>query len=99
MSVYIPLPGLPSNTVTACYNTFNSITAKPIIFQEYGIGTASVATPNNSYDNMNIINGIKANYPLVVIWMNWARWGMENQNNASQLLNDPRVINRGDIKF
>jgi len=75
---------------------------KPFSINEFGScgPKAAVNGPgcDTPEDGTLIIQGIKANMPKTVFWQNWGSiWRLANNYNLKQLLEDPWVVNRGEI--
>ncbi|MDO8523578.1 MAG: glycosyl hydrolase [bacterium] len=73
-------------------------TNKPFILGEFG-PKQNTCTSNCGYDYTRLINGIKQALPKSVGFIAWtgANFGMSINQNVLQLLNDPLVLNRGEL--
>jgi mannan endo-1,4-beta-mannosidase len=77
---------------------------KPIALGEYGPDNNDGSIPDGSFDNMLYVQKLK-NYPKIAYWVSWHSWidgtnvqmALADNLNASQLLNDPFIINRDNL--
>jgi len=83
-----------SNLVIHDYEEYASL-GKPMGMAE--IGPSS--TDNDfQMDNTVVIEQISNYYPRISYWVSWHwNWALINQNQATELLTDSRVINRGNF--
>jgi len=69
---------------------------KPFGFTEYGPHGAQ--NPPGDYDYRRFLAGVKQDFPSAVFFMSWdAKWSLARNQNVKEFLNDPRVVNRGDL--
>jgi hypothetical protein len=85
-------------------STYQSLVAlgKPVALAEFGSGSPSAGDP--SFSMPSLISQIQQDMPNTVFWQQWwagnagnPGWGMEEDVNLSQALNNSFVINRGSI--
>lgn len=73
---------------------------KPFAVTETGSG----GQRDGTFDNMNVINRIRDDYPLTAFFQLWHSWSdnavaiMDNRN-AAALLNDPWVVTRDEVDW
>ncbi|PKL84371.1 MAG: hypothetical protein CVV24_00070 [Ignavibacteriae bacterium HGW-Ignavibacteriae-3] len=88
------------------YNTLKSY-GKPLAVCEFGMSKQTAGKAKN-YDYRIFLNQIKNKYPDFIYWMSWndftnqqntIYYGMTNQNNVVDILNDAWVINRNEINW
>lgn len=77
---------------------------KPIGVAECGPSEFSPSVAKGQFDNRLYPQNFKAKYPKVAYWLTWSSWpgvkmAMVDNTFASECLNDPYVINRGDMKL
>jgi len=71
-------------------------TGKPLIMPE--VGLSANGPQNFTLDNTVIINSIRNSLPNVVGFAVFnGGWSICNQNNAAQLMNDPWIVNAGNV--
>ena len=75
---------------------------KPIAIAEYGWNFGDGTNPDGNFDNTLYVQKLKNNYPEIAYWVTWHSWygvkaSLADNLNASQLLNDPYVVNRGNL--
>lgn len=95
----------PGQTSQGDYNYFSAGYGKPLSYAEFGSGAAGLG--DTSFPETTLISQIQQYTPNVVMWQQWwsgnggnAGWGMDSLTNTSALssaLNNPVVINRGQI--
>ncbi len=74
------------------YSTLQAL-KKPFSFPEFGPVTASSCP--GTFDDMDLINGIKADFPNTIYWMSWrANQSIHCGLNATSLMTDSWVVNR-----
>jgi beta-mannanase len=98
---YVDIVGVDVYGETVRGNGYEKLvaTGKPFAFTESGPGTS-----DGSYDNVTLINSIKANYPQTVYFLQWHSWtgnkvAIVDNQNASGLLNDSWVVTRDEIDW
>jgi mannan endo-1,4-beta-mannosidase len=77
----------------------------PVSLSEFGSGGPGAGDPNFSLPTL--ISALRSQMPRVVLWQQWwdgnaggkPGWGMAAIRDVSAGLNDPWVINRGDLKY
>ncbi len=70
--------------------------AKPFGFTEFGPHGSS--NPPGDYDYRRFLDGVKKNFPSAVFFMSWdAKWSLARNNNVKEMLDDPLLVNRGDL--
>jgi mannan endo-1,4-beta-mannosidase len=79
---------------------YGELYGKPIALAEYGFNFNVVRFDGN-FDNTLYVQKLKA-YPRIAYWLTWHSWygvkmALADNLNASQLLNDPYVINRDNL--
>ncbi|MDO8523490.1 MAG: glycosyl hydrolase, partial [bacterium] len=95
---YVDVVGLDAYTSTITpagiggYNDLIS-TGKPFIFAEFG--------PNNpGFDYLAFLNAIKTYFPKTISVLTWEggpNWGLGTGKNAKAYMDDPWVLNRGEL--
>jgi mannan endo-1,4-beta-mannosidase len=75
---------------------------KPIAIAEYGWNFTDSTNPDGNFDNTLYVRKLKNNYPEIAYWVTWHSWygvkaALVDNLNASQLLNDPYVLNRDNL--
>lgn len=89
------------------YNTLKA-KGKPIGFTQWGPVKNTSSSNFVEKDNMKLLDGgsahpntgIKNLYPEVVFWMSWCcNFAIHRHTNATQLMNDPWVIDRSEINI
>ncbi len=69
---------------------------KPFGFTEFG--PHSPSNPPGDYDYRRFLAGVQTNFPRTVFFMSWnAKWSLASNTNVTELLNDPRIINREEL--
>jgi mannan endo-1,4-beta-mannosidase len=69
---------------------------KPFGFTEFG--PHGPEKPPGDYDYRRFLAGVWTHFPLTVFFMSWnAKWSLGSNTNTTELLNDPRIINREDL--
>jgi hypothetical protein len=80
---------------------------KPLAICEFG-PSPKTAIAMQQYDFRILLNQIRSKYPDIVYWMSWndfgnqlgsKYFGMTNQKNVKDLLQDPWVANREDLRW
>jgi mannan endo-1,4-beta-mannosidase len=95
---YVDLVGLDAYTDFVDTNHILGYAAiarlpKPFGFTEFG--PHSPENPPGDYDYRRFLAGVQAHFPRTVFFMSWnAKWSLASNTNTSELLNDPRIINR-----
>ncbi|NOZ80532.1 MAG: hypothetical protein GXP63_02570, partial [DPANN group archaeon] len=73
-------------------------TGKPFGISEFGFCSSSGSGCDTPRDSKIIIDGIRDNMPDTIYWLNWAGvWQLGNNYNVKELLEDPWVVNSGEI--
>jgi hypothetical protein len=80
---------------------------KPLAISQWGPRRGADQTNGNDQppaDNLKLIRGVKKYFPEIVWWMNWnyaysVCTEFNSNYNSAELLNDPWVINRNEIKL
>jgi mannan endo-1,4-beta-mannosidase len=102
---YVDLVGIdgyfnvPSTiNITSDYNSMLTLN-KPLGFSEFG-GIPAAGGSQNVFDNMVLINSIRASYPKMCFFQNWhCAWAIDCQKNSTQLMNDPWVLTREKLAW
>ncbi len=69
---------------------------KPIGLTEFGPSTST----EYSYDYSQLISKIRKNYPRITFFQAWnSVWSLIKQKNANKLLDDPWVLNTGELNW
>jgi mannan endo-1,4-beta-mannosidase len=69
---------------------------KPFGFTEFG--PHSPENPPGDYDYRRFLAGAHAHFPRTVFFMSWnAKWSLASNTNVTEMLTDPRIINRADL--
>jgi mannan endo-1,4-beta-mannosidase len=69
---------------------------KPFGFTEFG--PHGPEKPPGDYDYRRFLAGVWTHFPRTVFFMSWnAKWSLGSNTNTTELLNDPRIINREDL--
>lgn len=80
------------------YDQLNAL-GKPFAFGEFGPEGF-----DRSWDNLRLVEAIRNRYPATIYALYWGSWGsnlmtvVENKN-ADRLLNDPLILNRGELDW
>jgi len=70
---------------------------KPFGFTEYGPHGAH--NPPGDYDYRRFLDGVKKGFPKAVFFMSWdAKWSLARNSNVKEMLTDPWIVNRGDLR-
>ncbi|MBN1437776.1 MAG: hypothetical protein JW929_00065 [Anaerolineales bacterium] len=74
---------------------------KPVGVAEYGWGFGAA---DGGHDNRLIIQRLREDYPRIAYWISWNSWpgfkmSLVDNLFAAELMNDPGVINRGEIAW
>lgn len=99
-AAYVDVVGLDVYTSTPAdvvrdYHALQAL-GKPIILSEYGSGSASQA--DSAFHQTTLTDTLRNDMPEVVMWQQWWQpWGMETTGSLPAALNDPWVLNRGDL--
>ncbi len=77
---------------------------KPFGFSEFGPRTGAKFGWDGAWDNMTLIESIRRRYPkttFVLYWSSWpgAKVAIVDNQNASDLLNDPWIITREELTW
>jgi len=69
---------------------------KPFGFTEFG--PYGPDNPPGDYDYRRLLAGVQAHFPRTVFFMSWnAKWSLASNTNVTEMLTDPRIINRADL--
>lgn len=73
---------------------------KPFVFSEMGPNFSR--EPDGSFDWLDFRDAVRSRYPLAAYWQAWHDWtevrmSIVSNTNARDLLDDPLVVNRGDL--
>lgn len=69
---------------------------KPVGLAEFG----PRGSKEDTYDYSSLIRKIRSRYPKLTFFQAWNRdWSLIRQNNAQQLLQDPWVLNTGELDW
>lgn len=76
---------------------------KPFGFTEWGVDAQGKGA-DGSYDNTRLINAIRHKMPDITFFQVWSSWRNANiaivdNQKATELLNDPWIINREDVNW
>ena len=72
---------------------------KPFALAEYGPGRATKVKAPLNYDYGPFARRIQASLPAAVYFLSWSGpWGLDANMNVRQLLNDPLIVNRDDLR-
>ncbi len=77
-----------------------SALGKPFAFTEFGLGQPC----HGLWDNMRLLQVIREKYPETIYALYWPSWtgnltSIVENKNADKLLNDPMVLNRGELDW
>lgn len=110
-SAFVDIVGLDVYNDTLDIPNFAAVKAlgKPVAIAEFGPKKINGALPPFVYDYTMLINQIRTKHPEIVYWMSWndfttnggatqVYYGMGNQNNITQLLQDPWVTTREELQ-
>jgi mannan endo-1,4-beta-mannosidase len=101
---YVDIVGIDkyADSLTFAGEGYNKLvaTGKPFALTE----TGPYPTRDGSWDNTNLINRIRSDYPKITFFLYWYSWtgnkvAMVDNRNASALLNDPWVITRDELDW
>ncbi len=69
---------------------------KPFGFAEFG--PHNPFDPPGDYDYLRFLNGVKDHFPQTAWFMAWdGNWALSTNQNVTELLHDPWVVNRSDL--
>jgi mannan endo-1,4-beta-mannosidase len=69
---------------------------KPFGFPEFGPYGSNA--PPGDYDYRRFLDGLTQHFPRAVYFMSWnGNWSLARNRFTRELLNDPRIANRGDL--
>jgi mannan endo-1,4-beta-mannosidase len=69
---------------------------KPFGFTEYG--PHGPQNPPGNYDYRRFLEGVLRDFPRTTFFMSWnAKWSLATNENTTELLNHPAVLNREDL--
>jgi mannan endo-1,4-beta-mannosidase len=69
---------------------------KPFGFTEFG--PYGPSNPPGDYDYTRFLAGVRSDFPATCFFMCWnAKWGLAQNINTRQLLDNPLIINRADL--
>lgn len=79
-------------------------TGKPVCMSEFGPGSPHRGDPN--FDETALVSAFRTRMPRTTFFVQWwdgnngfVGWGMSETKNLSAALNDPWIVNRGDISY
>ena len=79
-------------------------TGKPVCMSEFGPGSAHGGDLN--FDETALVSAFRGQMPRTAFFVQWwdgnagrIGWGMSETKNLSAALNDPWIVNRGDISY
>ncbi len=104
-NAYVDLTGLDiyAASVATATNTYTELkkTGKPFAVTEFGPpGNSLDNTSPRNYDYGPFAQQIAEHLPDTVFFLAWRdAWGLHRNLNARQLLDDLRVLNRGELAF
>jgi hypothetical protein len=108
-TLYVDLTGedlYGSAPATSDGGTYGTLVALglPTSVSEFGSGTTSCG--DTAFSMPVLVSAFQTNFPNMVLWQQWwsnnaacSGWGMELNANTAVALNNPWVINRGEINF
>jgi mannan endo-1,4-beta-mannosidase len=69
---------------------------KPFGFTEFG--PHSPSNPPGDYDYRRFLEGVQKNFPRTVFFMSWNdKWSLASNTNVTEMLSDPKIVNREDV--
>ena len=101
---YVDIIGLDNynyNAPTLDLSSYNSITSinKPFGLTEFSPKAASESSDRGDY-RVLINGGLKTSFQKTCFFLCWDReWGMNYNNNATDVMNDPWIITRDDLSW
>ena len=104
-NAYVDMTGLDiyANTLDGAKPVYDELmkTGKPFAVTEFGPpGNAFDNTSPRNFDYGTFARQIAEHLPDAVYFLAWRdAWGLHRNLNARQLLDDPRVLNRGELPF